>query len=344
MSTDASTLLSTGQDLRALTGFLNAVFAEKAKAEGWEPWAYSEGRIGAMLARPTKFYHSFTIPKKSGGTRQIDAPQKSLKLLQSALVPVFEDMLVVSPDAYGFLPGRGIVDNARVHQGQDTVLNVDIQGFFPSISTGRLTVVFRQAPEVQISAYMARSLARLCTLDGALPQGSPASPVLTNLVSVRLDARLAGLAKRYGCRYSRYVDDISFSASGPKVLERLLPHLETILQREGFGLNPDKTRTQSASMRQEVTGLVLSHATSRVPVQVNTPRKFRRQTRAMLHLWRAQGLEAAAAQNGLIGDTASVAYVNQVRGRIAHMQHVAKTAEVKRFKTDLDELIKRDVK
>ena len=148
-----------------------------------------------MLANPRKFYHSFTIPKKSGGTRQIDAPQKSLKLLQSALVPVFEDMLAVSPDAYGFLPGRSIVDNARVHQGQDTVLNVDIQGFFPSISTGRLTTVFRQAQEVEVSAYMARSLARLCTLDGALPQGSPASPVLTNLVSVRLDARLAGLAR-----------------------------------------------------------------------------------------------------------------------------------------------------
>ena len=344
MNAKAIYLLSSGQDLKALEGFVNSVFAEKAEAESWEPWKYFQKRLGAMLANPRGFYHSFTIPKKSGGSRQIDAPQKSLKLLQASLIPVFEAMLVPSPDAFGFLPGRSIVDNAKAHLGKDTVLNVDIKGFFPSITTGRLTTVFRNAKDVQVSAYMARSLARLVTLDGRLPQGSPASPVLTNLVSVRLDARLAGLARKYGCRYSRYVDDISFSASGPRALHRLMPHLESILNREGFGLNPDKTRIQSASMRQEVTGLVLSHAKSTVPVQVNTPRKFRRVTRSMLHSWRQHGLLDAATRSGMVGDGASGAFVNTVRGRIAHLRHVAETAEVQRFKVDFDELIKRDLK
>lgn len=344
MNAKAIDLLSSGQDLKALEGFVNSVFAEKAEAESWEPWKYSQKRLGAMLANPRGFYHSFTIPKKSGGSRQIDAPQKSLKLLQASMIPVFEAMLVPSPDAFGFLPGRSIVDNAKAHLGKDTVLNVDIKGFFPSITTGRLTTVFRNAKDVQVSAYMARNLARLVTLDGRLPQGSPASPVLTNLVSVRLDARLAGLARKYGCRYSRYVDDISFSASGPRALHRLMPHLESILNREGFGLNPDKTRIQSASMRQEVTGLVLSHAKSTVPVQVNTPRKFRRVTRSMLHSWRQHGLLDAATRSGMLGDGASGAFVNTVRGRIAHLRHVAETAEVQRFKVDFDELIKRDLK
>lgn len=344
MNAKAIDLLSSGQDLKALEGFVNSVFAEKAEAESWEPWKYSQKRLGAMLTNPRGFYHSFTIPKKSGGSRQIDAPQKSLKLLQASLIPVFEAMFVPSPDIFGFLPGRSIVDNAKAHLGRDTVLNVDIKGFFPSITTGRLTTVFLNAKDVQVSAYMARSLARLVTLDGRLPQGSPASPVLTNLVSVRLDARLAGLARKYGCRYSRYVDDISFSASGPRALHRLMPHLESILNREGFGLNPDKTRIQSASMRQEVTGLILSHAKSTVPVQVNTPRKFRRVTRSMLHSWRKHGLLDAATRSGMVGDGASGAFVNTVRGRIAHLRHVAETAEVQRFKVDFDELIKRDLK
>ncbi|MDA9864132.1 reverse transcriptase family protein [Flavobacteriales bacterium] len=341
MEAHLSTLLRSGQDVKALTRFLNAMLQRRAEREGWVPWRWTERQVGAMLTEPGWFYRSFTIPKKSGGERHIDAPKRTLKLVQWALVPVFSEMFTPSPHAFGFVKGKGIVGNASVHLGQVAVLNVDIQGFFPSVSRARIEAVFKEGPGLRMSSFMARSIARLCTLRGGLPQGSPASAVLTNLVTVRLDARLAGLAEQFGCRYSRYVDDITLSAPGRTPLDRLLPRLEAILMSEGFVLHPDKTRLQTSSMRQEVTGLVLSGARCGVPA-VNAPRSYRRQVRAMLHTWRHHGLSEAAARNGCNGDNgvrAEQAFVRQLQGRVAHMLHVNPTPEVQRYCSNLGDLL-----
>ena len=336
-------LLAEGSNVKALTKFLNVAFHQRAKAEGWAPWFYSEGQILAMLSSPQNFYKSFTIPKKSGGQRRIDAPCSTLKMIQWALVPVFAEMFSPTDQSYGFIKGRGIVENARVHLGQDVVLNVDIEGFFPSISEGRLSSLFRAGHALRMSAYMARGIARLCTLSGALPQGSPASPVLTNMVAVRLDARLTGLANRFGCRYSRYVDDITFSSQGLGASQSLMPSLEKIMKGEGFGLNPGKTRIQLNSMRQEVTGLILSHSSSGVTELVNSPRKQRRQVRAMLHVWREKGILKAAEQNHFEGEESGLDFLRQLQGKVAHLRHVNKSQEVERYHTQLKELMKRDI-
>ena len=341
MEVHLSDLLRTGQNTQDLTRFLNAMLRRRAEREGWTPWRWSERQVGAMLTEPGWFYRSFTIPKKSGGERHIDAPKRTLKLVQWALVPVFSEMFTPSPHSYGFVKGRGIVDNASAHLGQAALLNVDIQGFFPSVSRARIEGILREGPVLRMSGYMARSIARLCTLRGGLPQGSPASAVLTNLVTVRLDARLSGLAEQFGCRYSRYVDDITFSAPGRAPLARLLPRLEGILLSEGFALHPDKTRLLTASMRQEVTGLVLSGDERGAPA-VNVPRPYRRRVRAMLHCWRTQGLSAAAARNGCDGangEGPELAFVRQLQGRVAHLRHVNPTPEVERYHADLRHLL-----
>lgn len=339
MEEHLSTLLRTGQDTKALTRFLNAMLLRRAEAEGWMPWRWQEHQVVAMLTKSGRFYRSFTIPKKAGGERQIDAPMRTLKLAQWSLVPLFSEMFTPSPHSHGFVKGRGIVQNAAVHLGQTAVLNVDIQGFFPSIDRLRLESILKEGIVLRLSSFMVEGIARLCTLRGSLPQGSPASAVLTNLVTVRLDARLAGLAERYGSRYSRYVDDITFSAPGRATLERLLPKLEAILLSEGFALHPDKTRLQTLSMRQEVTGLVLSGARTGAPA-VNTPRAYRRQVRAMLHAWRAHGLATAAKRNGQAPDfEGSRFFVRQLQGRVAHLRHVNATPEVERYHADLLDLM-----
>jgi len=341
MEEHLSNHLRTGQDVQTLTRFLNAMLLRRAEKDGWTPWRWQERQIDAMLTDPSWFYRSFTIPKKSGGLRHIDAPKRTLKLVQWALVPLFSEMFTPSSQVYGFVKGRGIVDNASVHLGQSALLNVDIQGFFPSVSRARIEAILKDGPVLRLSEYMARSIARLCTLHGGLPQGSPASAVLTNLVTVRLDARLAGLAEQFGCRYSRYVDDITLSASSRAALDRALPKLEMILLSEGFALNTNKTRIQTLSMRREVTGLVLAGERIGVPA-VNVPRPYRRQVRAMLHHWRKHGILEAAARIGFDGDHGvrpDLAFVRQLQGRIAHLRHVNPTPEVERFYTDLSDLL-----
>ena len=80
MEEHLSTLLRTGQDTKALTRFLNAMLLRRAEAEGWMPWRWQEHQVVAMLTKSGRFYRSFTIPKKAGGERQIDAPMRTLKL------------------------------------------------------------------------------------------------------------------------------------------------------------------------------------------------------------------------------------------------------------------------
>ncbi|HZT79780.1 MAG TPA: reverse transcriptase family protein, partial [Gemmataceae bacterium] len=115
-----------------------------------------------------------------------------------------------------------------------------------------------------------------------LPQGAPTSPGLTNTLCLRLDQRLSGLAKKFGWRYTRYADDLTFSLpaghKGKPRLGALLGLVRRIVEGEGFRIHPDKTRVARAGGRQTVTGLVVNGT---LPPRV--PRKVRRQLRAAVH-------------------------------------------------------------
>ena len=125
-----------------------------------------------------------------------------------------------------------LFSNAKPHVGQDVVVNLDFKDFFPTLTFKRVKGAFRN---LGYSEHNAIILAALCTepdqdqvkMDGVtyfvdkgerlLPQGAPTSPILTNIICFKMDKRLEGLAKRYGFTYSRYADDLTFSASGESV-------------------------------------------------------------------------------------------------------------------------------
>lgn len=326
--------LRAGSNPAALAKFVNHMSAKRAAPLGMRPWAFSPQELTSMMEASHLHYRPFSLPKKTGGERKIHAPEPALKMVQWSLAPFFRTMFTPAICSFGFERGRGIVENARVHVGQDWVLNADIQDFFPSISRPRLKGLFQSDWGPHVSPYMADSLARLVTHQGRLPQGAPSSPVLTNLVAANLDIRLEGLARHFGCRYSRYVDDLTFSAAGPGALREVLPRLLRIVASEGFDLNPKKTRVQPVSMRQGVTGLVLTSQKSGAEPGVSVPREFRRQTRAMLHAWRAHGLDRAAEQVG----QSSEEFALSTQGRIAHICHVRCSPEAVRMKAELRQL------
>jgi len=129
----------------------------------------------------------------------------------------------------------------------------------------------------------------MCTHEGALPQGAPTSPIISNFVCRNLDRELWRLAVRHSCVYSRYADDITFSTnqhhlpngmvelSTPASKEaRLGPEVNTILERNGFSANPSKTRVQLSTERQIVTGIIVNS-------RVNLPRSYSREIRAIYH-------------------------------------------------------------
>lgn len=258
--------------------------------------------VYVLFVAPERYlYTTFEIPKRRGGTRTIEAPASSVQILQSKLNEVLQLVYVKKPAARGFIREQSILTNARPHAGKRYVLNVDLEDFFPSINFGRVWGVFQARP-YQLGEKAATNLARICCNGDHLPQGSPASPMVSNLVCARLDGELTQLAKRYKCDYTRYADDITFSTTRsmfPSELAdagngwrganlQLGQELVDVVESNGFRINVDKQRLQSSGRHQEVTGLTVNEF-------ANVPRRFVRRVRAMIHAWEKFGLKAAEA-------------------------------------------------
>lgn len=205
-----------------------------------------------------RLYRTFTIPKKAGGSRTIEAPCERLKQIQRWIKDEIIEKLVVSEYATGFRKNVSIVDNARKHIGKELVIGMDLEDFFPSVTYEEIFLMFRY---IGYRRDVAHLLTKLCTNENnVLPQGSPASPAIANHVLLKLDKRLSALAESIGADYSRYADDITFS--GNKRIASIIPLVERIVREEKFKINKAKTRLQYRNQRQEVTGLIVNEKLS----------------------------------------------------------------------------------
>jgi RNA-directed DNA polymerase len=253
-------------------------------------------------------YTAFKIPKKSGGEREILAPNKKLKRLQKILADLLYDcMEELRPEqekdnrnshkkltrqrasksvSHGFQKGLSIASNAECHLGKRYVFNLDIENFFPSINFGRIRGFFIKNRSFKLSPAVATIIAQIASHENALPQGSPCSPIISNLIAQILDVHLSRLARKHGCMYSRYADDLTFSTNKkefPKeiaiqdgLIWRVGDELAENMQHSGFVINAAKTRMQYKLSRQVVTGIVVNK-------EVNPPKDYYRSARAMCH-------------------------------------------------------------
>ena len=101
-------------------------------------------------------------------------------------------------------------------------------------------------------------MAAICCYKGGLPQGAPTSPKLANLVTLRLDWRILGYVGKRGIVYTRYADDLTFSAFSPEKLTASFPLIRYIVASEGFTVNGNKTRFAGPGRQHKVTGLVVT--------------------------------------------------------------------------------------
>lgn len=160
---------------------------------------------------PIKHYLRFQIRKKTGEERMISAPMPNLKAAQTWILNNILEKLEVHDAAHGFRQSRSIVTNAKLHVGADVILKIDLKNFSQSISYKRVKELFRG---FGYSEKAAQIFGLICTaaemeeieIDGQinhraignrhLPQGSPASPAISNFICYHLDSHLAILSKK----------------------------------------------------------------------------------------------------------------------------------------------------
>ena len=272
-----------------------------------------------------RMYHQFEIAKGGGKSRVINAPDKRLKHLQRQIAPLLDQLYRVRNPVHGFVVGRSIKTNGLAHLRRRFVLNIDLQDFFPSITENRVRGVLGAQG---VDSRVAEIVARLCCHVSRLPQGAPTSPVLSNMICFRLDRELLELAKAARCIYTRYADDLTFSAHQPLTAlfagavppaghfspDLLAPALRGALLTNGFALNPKKAHYADRHSRRMVTGLKINEL-------LNVDRRYVRNIRAALYRVETQGKAAAQAkyQTDYGGKAALGVHLN---GKITWLRHI----------------------
>lgn len=255
------------------------------------------------ILSPEKKYYSFEIRKRNGGTREILRPHYKLKLLQSILSQKLYECLLDKNNlenrpnsfSHAFQRGRSITTNARQHRNKKWVFNTDLEDFFGTINFGRVRGALIKDKSFLFNEAVATIIAQIACFNNKLPQGAPTSPVISNIVARSLDIKLVGLAAKFGCTYTRYADDITFSTNKehfPKEIANPLTidgdewtsseRLKKTFIESGFKENESKTRMQYRRGRQVVTGLIVNK-------RINVTREYRKNVRIMVRAFCNKG-------------------------------------------------------
>jgi len=265
-------------------------------------------------------YASFQRPKKKGGYREISAPSKNLKRIQKRLNYYLQAYyLSIKPkEVHGFVINPNylgvqcnIANNAKVHVGKKTVLNIDLQDFFPNIRAKQVKELFC-SDFFNFNEQIANALTLLTTFNGRLPIGAPTSPVLSNFICSQLDADLVTFCKSTGLCYSRYADDLTFSSDNKIPIDTILD-LINLIRKNNFTINKKKLRVRLNNQKQTVTGIIVNK-------KINADRKFLKKVRAMLHDLSTNGIDCATLNHfhieNDITDEQRIYFLNRLRGFI----------------------------
>ena len=208
-------------------------------------------------------YQAFHIPKPDGSKRLIEAPNDALKKIQQSLNHHLQAYYhgIRPLCAYGGvaaadndLPVRNILSNARRHLKRQWVLNMDITNFYHQIGQQKVVDILRGV--MGLNEKMADAIARLCSFKNRLPMGASTSCVIANFACLELDKALQTFADKHNLRYTRFIDDMTFS-SNQEISSDLINKIRATINQCGFPVNEHKMWQKHLANSPEVTGLVL---------------------------------------------------------------------------------------
>lgn len=235
--------------------------------------------------------------------------------------------------SYGFILGKSIVDNAKVHINQPYVYNIDLKDFFPSIEKETVQNVLKEHPfslysqlsltshghfntdkPLQGRDYINEVISSLVCYEKTveklgeqgkwetqkkwvLPQGAPTSPILSNIVCQKLDDQLMVIAKKYGLVYTRYADDITFSGKHDFFSKEC--STVTLVDSDGFTAELNSIILQNGfhinkrKVRLQKNAYRQEVTGLTVNNKVNVQKRFVKKLRVLLHRWELLGYKKA---------------------------------------------------
>jgi hypothetical protein len=229
------------------------------------------------------FFNALRLPKRGrrrkGMYRVVFAAREHrLAAFHRSISMIVSNSSTFGEHVQGFLKNRSTRTNAEKHLEAKVLLHADIKGFFDAITTAQVKValVAEGTPP-----SLANILAKSCTIDGLLRQGTRCSPILANLVCVDMDRSFLRLANAHNCVYTRYADDLTFS--GDEVPSD--DSVREILESRGFKLRDDQCYRQYRGRSQYVTGLTVADSS-----HPRLPKRLKRHLRLTMHYIKIYGL------------------------------------------------------
>ena len=171
----------------------------------------------------------------------------------------------------GFKKGESIKKAVEPHVGKSYVACLDIHNFFPSVQSDYVLEGLKDAGFGSDAAWL---IARLVTYKGHLPQGAVTSPKASNIAFMRVDRKILELAQEYFTDYTRYADDLIFSADEP--LNELVEKVITEIENAGYKINREKIKFYGPDEPHYILGMIANH-------KLNVPREKRRNLEAAIH-------------------------------------------------------------
>lgn len=305
---------------------------------------YNPGSYGSYLHTLTElmkisnhssdYYRCRDLVSPSGKVRRIEAPQALLLGIQRWILKNILSQLPLSDAACAYRKGRSLRDNAAPHIGKKQLVKLDISHFFESISFGRVYGIFR---EIGYSMAVSTLLGKLCTLRGHLPQGAPSSPAIANIVLTSFDEAVLDYCKERGICYTRYSDDLTFSADQMDA-KALIRFVRAELSKAGFLVNKQKIRVLGSGARHKVCGLVVNDTLS-------VPSSYRRKLRQeMYYLTRYPLHDHLLRLNDpryieIDGSYRCEFYLRNLLGRVQFVNQISPSDEFRSYASTLKEML-----
>lgn len=296
-------------------------------------------------------YKHFCIPKSSGGVRPIDAPQSELMEALRDLKGILERYCgadkLYHTSAFAYIQNRSTLDCVKRHQQNESkwFAKFDMHNFFGSTTIDFVMRMFEQIYPLSelvnnvFSHEIFRKAIDLCFLDGGLPQGTPISPLITNIMMIPFDFKMNKWCKEHHMVYTRYADDLLISSKNPFRFKDVEEQIESVIAEleAPFHLNRKKTRYGSANGSNWNLGVMLNKDN-----QITVGRKAKKRFEDLL---RRYALDKKAGTNWALADVQHLdglrSYYKMVEGET--IDRIVQFMSNK-FQVDIRSAIKKDLR